>query len=53
MPAIERFVRLTAGAHVLRNAQIRERMTTRMNWPQGKNGATYVFKKRLNWRSIV
>ena len=51
--AIDRFVRLAAGPHVLKKAQSIERMTTRMNCPHGKNGSTKAPRKRLNYSSIV
>ena len=53
MPAIDLFVRLVAGPHVLKNAQIKERPTTRANCFHGKNGATVSPKNKLNCKSIV
>ena len=53
MPAIDLFVRLAAGPHVLKKAQIKERPTTRQNCFHGKNGSTVSPRNRLNYKSIV
>ena len=48
MPAIDLFVRLTVGPHVLKKAQRRESTIIRQNCTQGKNGATFEFRNKLN-----
>ena len=53
MPAIDLFVKLTVGPHVLKNAQIKDSAIISANCTQGKKGATVECKNKLNYRSIV
>ena len=53
MPAIDRFVRFTAGPQVLKKAQIKLRRSTSKNWPHGKNICTLACKNRLNYSNMV
>ena len=53
MPAIDLFVRLTVGPHVLKNAQIKDSAIISANCTHGKKGGTVEFKNKLNYRSIV
>ena len=53
MPAIDLLVRFTVGPQVLKNAQSNDSPMIKANCIQGKKGATYVCKNKLNYRSIV
>ena len=48
MPAIDLFVRLTVGPHVLKNAQINDSAIISANCTHGKKGATVELKNKLN-----